>query len=249
MSRPHILSVPADPISYTALFDTIGEWIRAKDGLHQICTINPEFVVVAQSNSAFMHVLANSELNVLDGWGVVWALRLRGIHVPERVTGSDGVVLLAQEAAKQGWKLFFLGAAEGVADQAAALLTQRYAGLQVVGTYSGSPRPEDAPTILEKITHSQADIVLVAYGAPQQDLWIAQYRDQLSVSVAMGVGGSFDFITGQIPRAPRWMRRMGIEWLFRLYQQPSRWRRMLRLPLFVWWVLRYGEYSPIQAVY
>jgi N-acetylglucosaminyldiphosphoundecaprenol N-acetyl-beta-D-mannosaminyltransferase len=97
---------------------------------------------------------------------------------------------------------------------------------------------------LEKINVSGAEILLVAYGAPQQDLWIARYREQLKVKVAMGVGGSFDFVVGHIPRAPRWMRQVGLEWLYRLYQQPSRWRRMLRLPLFVWWAWRYGEQRP-----
>jgi N-acetylglucosaminyldiphosphoundecaprenol N-acetyl-beta-D-mannosaminyltransferase len=210
--------------------------------MHQICTINPEFVVLAQSQAEFFQVLQKSAVNVLDGWGAVWALRWRGIAVPGRVTGSDGLPLLAQAAAQHGWRLFFLGAGEGIAQQAADILTARYPGLQVVGTYSGSPDPSDANFILEQLRQSEADILLVAYGAPAQDLWIARYQAQLSVKVAMGVGGSFDFITEHIPRAPHWMRRSGLEWLFRLYQQPWRWRRMLRLPLFVWWAWRYGEH-------
>ena len=157
------------------------------------------------------------------------------------MTGSDGVPLIAQRAAHEGWKLFLLGAAPGVAEQASAKLQAQNPGLHIAGTYAGSPAPEEADAIIERVNRSGADILLVAYGAPHQDVWIARYRARLSVRVAMGVGGTFDFIAGVIPRAPEWMRRSGLEWLYRLYRQPWRWRRMLRLPRFVWAVLRHRD--------
>jgi len=244
MTRPYLLGIPADPITFNQLLDHIEMWIQSNDGLHQICTINPEFTVIAQSDYDFFTLLQRSNLNVIDGWGAVMALRGRGISVPERVTGSDGVPMIAQRAAQQGWRLFLLGAAEGIADETAIILQNRYPDLQIAGTYSGSPHPDDADHIIQMINDSQADILFVAYGAPKQDLWIDRYRDRLAVNVAMGIGGSFDFITGNVPRAPQWMRQSGLEWLYRLYLQPSRWRRMLRLPIFVMWVLIFGSRSP-----
>ncbi len=133
------------------------------------------------------------------------------------------------------------GLAPGVAEQAAARLVEQNPGLQIVGTYAGSPAPDEEDDIIARINASGADILFVAYGAPRQDIWIARNRERLNVQVAMGVGGTFDFIAGIVPRAPRWMRRIALEWLYRLYKQPWRWRRMLRLPRFVWAVIRHRE--------
>lgn len=240
MTRPRILGVPVDPVTFEEMLQKIGEW-AASTGLHQICTVNPEFVIVAQNDPVFYEVLQHADLCVPDGWGVVWALRMRGIHVPERVTGSDGVPMIAERAAGKGWRLFLLGAGPGVAKQAAQFLCDQYPLLKIVGTYEGSPRPEEAEKIIQLVNTAQPDILLVAYGAPKQDIWIYQHKGELQVKVAMGIGGTLDFITGAVPRAPRFFRRTGLEWLYRLYLQPSRWRRMLRLPLFAFYALWYGE--------
>jgi exopolysaccharide biosynthesis WecB/TagA/CpsF family protein len=132
-----------------------------------------------------------------------------GHKLPERVTGSDGVPLIAERAAKEGWRLFFLGAAPGVAAEAAKRLTACYPGLQVVGTYSGSPSGAEEDEIVARINQSGADILFVAYGAPAQDKWIARNLPRLRPRVAMGVGGSFDFVAGVLKRAPPWMRPPG----------------------------------------
>lgn len=232
MSRPRILGVPADPITFEDLFAQIETWISQNDGLHQVCTINPEFIMVAQHDPEFYGVLQKADLCVLDGWGAVWALRLRGVEVPQRVTGSDGVPMMMQRAAERGWRVFLLGAAEGVAEKAAQILQNRHPALKIVGTYAGSPARAEANEIIQRINAAQPDILLVAYGAPRQDVWIDRYRAKLNVKVAMGIGGTLDFITGIVPRAPQWLCRIGLEWLYRLYLQPARWRRMLRLPVF-----------------
>jgi N-acetylglucosaminyldiphosphoundecaprenol N-acetyl-beta-D-mannosaminyltransferase len=248
--RPRLLGVPADPLSFAAFLEQLGAWIQAGEGLHQVCTVNPEFIVMAQRDPAFYALLQESALNVVDGWGAVWALRWRGVAVPERVTGSDGLPLIAARAAQKGWRLFFLGAEEGIAALAAEILRQKYPGLQIVGTYAGSPAAEEAPHLLSLIAAARPDMLFVAYGAPRQDVWIQQHRGALAASgvrVAMGVGGSFDFLTGYIRRAPPWMRDWGLEWLYRLYLQPSRWRRMLRLPLFVFLVLWRGDSPPAHS--
>ena len=131
-----------------------------------------------------------------------------------------------------------MGAAEGVARAAAEQLRRRHPGLDVVGTHAGSPAPEDEDEIVGNITRARPDILFVAYGAPQQEKWIARNLGRLGVPVAMGVGGAFDFISGHAKRAPGWMRRFGLEWLYRLCHEPWRWRRMLALPRFACLVLR-----------
>jgi N-acetylglucosaminyldiphosphoundecaprenol N-acetyl-beta-D-mannosaminyltransferase len=240
-SRLFILGVPVDAITFDDLLEAIRQWIARGDRVYQICTVSPEFVIIAQGNPDFMQVLRSADLCAADGVGILFAARYLGHPLPQRVTGSDGVPLIAERAAREGWRLFLLGAGPGVAGQAAAALIARCPGLQIVGTYMGSPSPDEEQTVLERVNASGADILLVAYGAPHQDLWIARNRERLKVHVAMGVGGTFDFIAGVVPRAPRWMRRFALEWLYRLYRQPWRWRRMLRLPRFAWAVIRRGK--------
>ncbi len=237
-----ILGLPIDAITYPQWLDLIGKWI-ASNHIHHVCTINPEFIMIARQDINFHNILSRANLCVPDGVGLLWAARHLGKPLPERVTGSDGVPKIAERAAQLGWKLYFLGAAPGVADQAAAVLCQQHPRLQIVGIYGGSPAPDEEDAIVEKVNASGADILFVAYGAPEQDKWIARNLPRLQVKMAMGVGGSFDFIAGVIPRAPLWIRRYGIEWLYRLYLQPWRIRRMLRLPRFVLAVLLKGEHG------
>ncbi len=239
--RVHILGVPIDPATFERLLETLATWIARGDRVYQICTASPEFVMIAQDDPDFMRVLRSADLCVADGVGLLFAARYLGRPLPERVTGSDGVPLIAARAAQEGWRLFLLGAGPGVAEQVAARLVERTPGLQIAGTYAGSPAPDEEDDIITRINASGADILFVAYGAPRQDKWIARNRARLNVKVAMGVGGTFDFIAGIVPRAPRWMRRIALEWLYRLYKQPWRWRRMLRLPRFVWAVIRHRE--------
>ena len=239
MKSVQILGVPVHAYTYETWLSQIDAWIKESNTLHHICTVNPEFMVVAQHNPDFFNVLKNADACVADGTGILVAAKWLGEQLPSRITGSDGIYKIAERAAQDGWKLFFLGAAEGIAQQAADILKEKHPELQIVGTYAGSPDNSEATIIIDMVNQSQADMLLVAYGAPKQDLWIAKHREKLQVKVAMGVGGSFDFAAGIVPRAPRWMRKLGIEWLFRLIRQPWRWKRMLRLPIFLWYVWRY----------
>ncbi|MDX2140799.1 MAG: WecB/TagA/CpsF family glycosyltransferase [Chloroflexota bacterium] len=232
-----LLGLPIDAVTYDDWLRLIGEWVAAGDRCHHVCTMNPEFVMIAQQDVNFRNILQRADLRVPDGVGLLWAARRRGRPLPQRVTGSDGVPIIAAAAAQQGWRLFLLGAAEGVADKAAAALRRQHPTLQVVGTYSGSPAPQDEDRLVEIVNASGADILFVAFGAPEQDKWIARNLPRLKPKMAMGVGGTFDFIAGIVPRAPLWMQRLGLEWLFRLYLQPWRIGRMLRLPRFVLAVL------------
>lgn len=223
-------------MTYEGLLAAIGEFV-AQGTPHQIATLNPEFVMAARSNAAFRDVLEQADLCMADGVGLLWAARRQGRPLPERVTGSDGVPLIAERAAQAGWGLYLLGAAPGVAECTARILAERYPGLRIAGTYAGSPAEQDAERIVALVRDASPDILFVAFGAPQQDLWIARYSEALSVPVMMGVGGAFDHIAGVRRRAPYWLQRLNLEWLFRLVTQPWRWRRQLALPRFVWAVL------------
>ena len=239
--RLKILGVPVDAITYDRWMRQIADWVEDRGGARHVCTVNPEFIMIAQSNPIFFNILNRAAICVPDGVGLLWASRILGAPLPERVTGSDGVPLIARHAAQNGWTLFFLGAAEGVAERAARILRGQHPKLLIAGVYSGSPAAEEEDEITALVNASGADILLVAYGAPAQDLWIARNLPRLDVAMAMGIGGSLDFIAGLVPRAPHWMQARGLEWFYRLLRQPWRFRRMLRLPRFVFAVLRQSK--------
>ena len=202
-----------------------------------MATVNPEFVMRARADQEFARVLESADLCLADGSGVVWAARRQGCAITSPVTGVDLIPPLAALCARRQFRLFLLGAASGVS---AALATQLRSGLPAldVVAHSGSPDPASDAETLELISIHKPHVLLVAYGHPGQELWIDRMSDRLEVAVAIGVGGAFDYLTGRVPRAPVWMRRAGLEWLFRLVRQPWRIRRMAVLPVFVVRVLR-----------
>ena len=204
----------------------------------QAVTVNVEFVIRARGDPVFREVLEGADLATPESAGIRWALRRRGIKTPAGVGGSDLIWAICLQAAEEGHGVFLLGAVEGVAALAARRLVERFPDLIITGTHSGSPSIDEEDEIADLIRATQADILFVAFGAPQQDIWIARNLERTGVKFAMGVGGSFDFVAGVVRRAPRWMRERNIEWLWRLMQEPWRWRRMLALPRFAWLVLR-----------
>ena len=226
-----------DNVNYEQAFSIIEGFIESGRP-HQVVTVNPEFIVAAQSDAEFRHVLNASSLALPDGVGLLWAARFLGCPLQERVTGTDTMQRLAALAARKDYGLFLLGAAPGVAVETAARLCETYPGVTIVGTHAGSPTLEEEDEIVDLIQKAKPDILFVAYGAPAQDKWIARNLERLGVPVAMGVGGAFDFISGRATRAPRWLQRLSLEWLHRLYREPWRWRRMLALPKFAWLVMR-----------
>jgi N-acetylglucosaminyldiphosphoundecaprenol N-acetyl-beta-D-mannosaminyltransferase len=213
------------------------EQFIAERAPHQLCTVNPEFIMAAQRDETFRQVINHAAVCLPDGIGVLWAARRLGHPLRERVAGSDMVEQMAARAARAGWRIYFLGAAPGVADKAAAILQSRYPGLVVAGTFAGSPALEQ-DALVERIRSTQPDVLFVAFGAPAQDVWIARNQPRLQAPVAVGVGGALDFISGAAKRAPMWVQRLGLEWLHRLYCEPWRWRRQLALLRFAWRVLR-----------
>jgi N-acetylglucosaminyldiphosphoundecaprenol N-acetyl-beta-D-mannosaminyltransferase len=234
-----VLGLRVDDVTYDEALSLIEGFIL--DGTpHQLVTINPEFVVAAQSDEEFRSILNSADLALPDGVGLLLASRFLGHPLRERVTGVDTVERVAELASRKGYRLFLLGAEEGVAEKAALRLRERYPGLEIVGTYSGSPSPEEEEEIVRMVKAAEPDVLFVAYGAPAQDKWIHRNLKRLGVPVCMGVGGAFDFIAGVTKRAPRWVQRLGLEWLHRLIHEPWRWRRQLALLKFLWMIIRKG---------
>src|SRR5579859_1612943 len=243
----HVLGVRVDRVTREQAFARIERMIvvrRANAGMQrcqQVVTVNTEFVMAARRNSEFREAINRAALVLADGIGIVWASYPGKARVPERITGTDTVEALAKRCAASGYRMYLLGAAPGVAEQAAARLQAIAPGLAIAGTHAGSPVPEEEDAILERIWAADADVLCVAYGAPAQDLWIYRNLARLPVAVAMGVGGAFDFLSGRQRRAPRIMQRLGLEWLYRLYREPWRWRRMLAIPRFMLYVMLKGR--------
>jgi N-acetylglucosaminyldiphosphoundecaprenol N-acetyl-beta-D-mannosaminyltransferase len=233
-----ILGVRVDCVDMAGAVGAIERLVGERGPTRLVATVNPEFVMRARSDHRFGDVLDGAALCLADGIGVVWAMRRQGCPQYERVSGSDLVPRLAATCARRGWRPFLLGSRPGVAEEAARRLEADNPGLVVAGTHAGSPRPEDDDETLCRIATARPDILLVAYGAPQQELWIARNQCRLDVPVAIGVGGTFDFLSGRVRRAPAWMRSAHLEWLWRLALQPARVRRMAVLPFYALAVLR-----------
>jgi N-acetylglucosaminyldiphosphoundecaprenol N-acetyl-beta-D-mannosaminyltransferase len=233
-----ILGTRVDCLGMTDAVAEVERLIATAGPTELVATVNPEFVMRARVDRLFHSVLEQAVLCLADGSGVVWAMRRQGCPQPERVAGSDLVPLLAATCARRGWRPFLVGARPGVAEAAAAQLEKDHPGLRVAGTYAGSPHPDDDAEALRRISAARPELLLVAYGAPLQELWIARNRPRLSVPVAIGVGGTLDYLAGRVRRAPRWVRGLRLEWLWRLALQPARLGRMAVLPAYALAVLR-----------
>lgn len=198
--------------------------------------VNADCLNQAAANPAYARVLSRQAAVFADGSGIRLAARLRGVYMKDNVNGTDLFPLLCAWAAREGHGLFLLGARDGIAAEVARRVQADHPGLIISGTQHGYYPPQDEDKVIEAINASGARILLVAMGAPHQELWIGRHRDELTANAAIGVGGLFDFYSGRIPRAPMWMRRSGLEWIYRLRQEPSRmWRRyVLGNPAFLW---------------
>ena len=202
-----------------------------EDGPHLVATPNPEIVQRANKDRAFAEILAGADLVVPDGVGVIYAAKILGRPLKSRVPGIDLAAALMGRVAGTGKRLFLLGAAPGVAEQAAVNLRAAYPGLVVCGTHDGYFE-EDGP-VIDAIRRAEADIVFVCLGAPKQEKWIAAHGEAAGARLYLGLGGSLDVFAGKVERAPERFQRLGLEWLYRLLKEPSRIGRMAKLPLFL----------------
>jgi N-acetylglucosaminyldiphosphoundecaprenol N-acetyl-beta-D-mannosaminyltransferase len=212
----------------------------AQDGAHYLTVVNAAKVVAATGDQELKKILLNADLVTADGMSVVWASRLLGQALKERVTGIDLFARLVQYAATRGLSVYFLGATEAAVKKVVEVLQTQYPALRVAGFRNGYFSESDNQAIVETIKSSHADLLFVGMGSPKQEKWIAEHVAKTGARFAMGVGGSFDHVSGLVRRAPLWMQRLGLEWLHRLILEPRRmWRRYLvGNTRFVWIILK-----------
>ena len=230
--------VPIDRVTFEEALRLVADMVDRRHG-GMVFTPNVDHVVMAGENERFQRAYAAADLSLADGVPVVWASRLLGSPLPEKVSGSDFVPALMQLAEARGYRVYLLGGAPGAAERAARRLSSEHPALRIAGTLA--PRVElreraaDRAWIVSEVLRAAPDIVLVGLGAPKQELWIHEVRRALAPAVLLGVGASIDFLAGTARRAPRWMSSAGLEWAYRLAREPRRlWRRyLLRDPRFL----------------
>jgi N-acetylglucosaminyldiphosphoundecaprenol N-acetyl-beta-D-mannosaminyltransferase len=214
----------------------LSEAVRTRSP-HQVVTVNPIIMMNGLDQPTFMSILQRAELIVPDGTGVVWATRHIGSPVAERVTGFDLVHQLMEVGNQNSWTIFLLGASPETIKEAHHRLAQQYPSVKLISRDGYFGEAEDAE-VINMIQKANPDILFVGRSTNTQEPWIDRYRTELNIPVMMGVGGSFDVISGNLRRAPKLFQKLQLEWLFRLIRQPWRYRRMLDLPRFAWKVLR-----------
>ena len=238
MSTPEIANQSAVFGIPVHLLDDYVGWLtdrgQQKIGTH-VVTLNPEITMQAQENQTFAEIIHNAELVIPDGAGIVFYLWLRGLKV-QRSPGIELAESMLEVAGdrSQEWPVFFFGGKPGVCAKAAESWQQKLPNLNIVGTEHGYLTPETEEKLLASLKKLQPRLILVGLGVPKQEFWIAKHRHLCPEAIWIGVGGSFDIWAGTKVRAPLWTQKLHLEWAYRLYQEPWRWRRMLVLPQFAW---------------
>lgn len=238
----NILGVKIDNLTKPEVLQKISEFLQSEKQ-HQIVTVNPEFIIAAQHDDEFRAILNKADLSVADGVGIKFAAKKFGQKLKERITGMDLIDEIAKIAEQKNKSIYLLGAKGKVPEKTVIKLLEKYPGLKIAGYETGYRHAwwkfKDEK-LVEHIRRSKADILFVAFHFPRQDKWIYHNLPKMpSVKLAMGVGGSFDYISGHIKRAPKWMRDIGLEWLYRLIRQPWRLPRIMTAVVkFSWAVIR-----------
>ncbi len=236
---PPLLHFFGIDITNTTMDEAVGWMVkRVKDNKPAfVAFVNPDCLNIACQNDQYRQVLSTLATRVLpDGIGINIGCRLLGVSLMANVNGTDLFPRLCEKSAAEGVSLFLLGSKPGVAEAVSLKMRERFPALSIAGVRDGYFKQEESGQIVEEINSSKADILLVAFGAPKQELWLAEHHHQLNACVCLGVGGLFDFYSGRLPRAPVWMREIGLEWTWRLLQEPGRmWRRyLIGNPLFLY---------------
>lgn len=238
--KTSVLGVGITNATKEEVLEYIGEILRNKTKKLFVTTPNPEIVVFAHNHPEFRKILNDADLALCDGIGLLLASRIMAKPLKERITGIDMMDLLCQMSVDWGLNIGLLGARPGVAERAAKCLREKYPSLKIIYTASEwEDRDSSLPlSAKRKAGNRGIDILFVAYGFPKQEEWIAKHLPELPIRLAMGVGGSFDMLSGEVRRAPFIVRMIGFEWLYRLIRQPWRWRRQLALLTFLRLVFR-----------
>lgn len=227
-----ILGIPVHNITMESALSSIDGFIRSGKP-HHIITADASMLVMAQDDPQLRSIILQADLVTPDSIGVLWAAGRKGVKFQGRVSGVEIVERLCSVSALKGYRLYFLGAAPGVASEAAERMCRLYPGASIVGTQDGYFSADETPAIIEKIKSCKPDAIFVAFGIPKQEKWIAEHRDLLGVPVYIGVGGTFDVLSGRVKRAPKIMRTLKLEWLWRVLLNPKKINKVLLLPRFV----------------
>lgn len=235
--RIDILGCRIDKVNMDQALSFITERVEEGTPSH-IITLNAEIVYQAVRKKQLQEIINAANLITPDGIGIVWAARQLGVSLDERVTGIDLLDHICSIAAERGWRVFLLGAAPTVAEQAADKLLYKYPGLPMVGIEHGYFKEEEEKDLISRIKACSPQILFIGLGAPKQEYFIKRYLQHLDVPICIGVGGSFDVVAGIKKRAPKLFIKFNLEWLYRLLAEPSRFKRQLALPCFAWLVLK-----------
>ena len=234
MSFPkvEILGVPVASLTMREAVEQVEHWMDERRGA-LIATANAEMIMNATRDEELLEILRAADLVVPDGAGTVWAAHHLGYAMPERVAGYDLTQELLKRAPEKHRRVFFFGSAPGVAEKARQKAEALYPGIQVVGVRNGYFNEAEEPEIIREIREAEPDLLLAALGVPKQEKWLKKHKKELGVPVSIGVGGTLDVMAGTVKRAPLWMQKAKLEWLFRGILQPKRAGRLLALPKFV----------------
>jgi N-acetylglucosaminyldiphosphoundecaprenol N-acetyl-beta-D-mannosaminyltransferase len=240
-SDPHVqlFGLRMDNLSLEETVSRVNGFIE-RGGVHQHVVVNVDKIVKADRDPRIRDVVNGCDIVNVDGQPVVWASRLLGKPIKERVTGIDLMIRLFAEAHRRGYRLYFLGARGEVVQRVVDEVRAQFPGAEIAGWRDGYFRPDEEEAVADDIARARPDILFVAITSPKKELFLARWKDRIKAPFVMGVGGSFDVFAGLVDRAPRWMQRAGLEWLFRLAQEPRRmWRRYLVEDMrFLWLVVR-----------
>ena len=234
MIKENILGVEVSPLSYEDLKRNIeGDIENNKKSF--IVAINPEKILKARKDEYLKELLNNATYEIPDGIGVIYASKLRKGNIKTRITGIDSMEMLCKLSEEKKYKIFMYGAKEETIKKAKENLEIKFPNIKIVGTINGYEKDNDK--IIKAINKSKADIVFVALGSPKQEYWITENMNKVNAKIFQGVGGSFDVFSGNIKRAPKWMQKIGLEWLYRLIKEPKRIFRQIKLVKFLWLAL------------
>lgn len=242
MSKKKLLGVSLESMSMANVLEKTLEFTQHPQEFLHIASLNPEIMILAQSNPAFKDYLNWAQIRIIDGVGVLAASKLRGYDVPERVTGVDLLEKLLKMAGEAGLRVALIGGKGKVAERLADRQNRAYPGTKCVGTQGISnihnPDQNEEKEVLSIVADLKPHMIFVAFGSPYQELWLNKHKERFKGIICMGVGGSFDFLSGKVERAPLLFRNLGLEWLFRLGKQPWRLKRQLKIPVFFALVIR-----------
>ncbi len=228
----HILDMPVHHVTMRDALETIDGFIRSGVS-HHVVTADASMLVMAQQDADLRAIVGGADLITPDSEGILWASRQQGQALSERVSGVEIVERLCERSSHHGQKIYFLGAAPGIAEGAKARMEAKYPGAQIVGTRNGFFTDADLPQVLADIRACRPDVLCVAMGIPKQEKWIARHREALGVPVLIGVGGTLDVLSDTVKRAPKIMRQLKLEWLWRVLKNPRKIGKVMLLPRFV----------------